>query len=200
MKQLDPLELNIASQPFRRERAEMTGVLLACGLLVASMLLLGGLILHSRAAVADLRLRIAADSARLSALQAQQGRFGAILSKPENTEVFSNSVFLNQLIARRGLSWSLFFTDMEEVLPATIRLLAIHLPQVAEEDSNGVNRVQLDMVVGTTQPEQFQVLLKRLQESTNFGATAVVSSTPPSQTGNDPYYKYRLTVAYAQKL
>jgi type IV pilus assembly protein PilN len=198
MKQLDPLELNIASQPFRRERAQMTGVILACGLLVISMLLLGGLIWHSRAEVAQLQRQIAADTAKLQGLQAQQSRFGAVLSKPDNAEVFSNSVFLNQLIARRGLSWSRIFKDLEEELPPTIRLLAIRLPQVAEEDSNGVNRVQLDMVVGTTQAEQFLILLKRLERSSNFGATVVVSQTPPAQ--NDPYYKYRLTVAYAQKL
>jgi type IV pilus assembly protein PilN len=200
MKQLDPFELNIASQPFRRERAEMTGVLLACGLLVISALVLGGLILHSRAAVTDLNARIAEDSAKLSALQLQQGRFGAVLSKPDNTEVFSYSVFLNQLIARRGLSWSRIFKDLEEILPSSVRLLAIRLPQVAEEDADGVNRVQLDMVVGTTQPEQFLILLKRLEQASNFGSTAVVSATPPSQNGNDPYFKYRLTVAYAQKL
>jgi type IV pilus assembly protein PilN len=200
MKQLDPFELNIASQPFRRERAEMTGVLLACGVLAISALVLGGLILHSQAAVKDLRKRIDSDAAQLSALQVRQNRFGAVLSKPDNTEVFSNSVFLNQLIARRGLSWSRIFKDLEEVLPTSIRLLAIRLPQVAEEDADGVNRVQLDMVVGTTQPEQFLILLKRLEQASNFGATSVVSATPPSQTGNDPYFKYRLTVAYAQKL
>jgi hypothetical protein len=202
MKQLDPLELNLASQPFRRERAQTTGALLACGLMIASLVSLGGLIIHSRATVADLRQRISADSDKLRALQTQQGRFGAVLSKPENAEVFSNSVFLNQLIARRGLSWSRVFHDLEEVMPTSIRLLAIRLPQVAEQDSNGVNRVQLDMVVGTTQPEQFLILLKRLEQATNFGATAVVSQAPPAlgQGQGDPFYKYRLTVAYAQKL
>ena len=200
MKELDPLELNLASLPFRRERAQMTGVLLACSLLIGSMILLGALIVHSRSAVADLRLRIAADSNRLSSLQAQQRRFGAVLSKPDNTEVFSNSVFLNQLIARRGLSWSRIFKDLEGVLPGSVRLLAIRLPQVAEEDANGVNRVQLDMVVGTIEPTQFLILLKRLEQADNFGSTSVVSSAPPAQNGNDPYYKYRLTVAYAQRL
>ncbi len=198
MNQLDPLELNLATQPFRRERAQMTGGLLACVLLLASLLLLGVLILHSRAQVADLRLRIADDSQKLQALQLQQSRFGAILSKPENTEVFSNSVFLNQLIARRGVSWSGIFRDMERVLPPNIRLLAVRLPQLAEQDSDGVNHVQLDMVVGTLQPESFLILLKRLEQASNFGATAVVTQAPPTQ--NDPYYKYRLTVAYAQKL
>jgi type IV pilus assembly protein PilN len=198
MKQLDPLELNIASQPFRRERAQMTGGFLACAVMFVSLLFLSWLILHSRAAVADLRQRIAADSDRLSALQAQQSRFSSILSKPDNSEVFSNAVFLNQLIARRGLSWTRIFRDLEKVMPTSIRLLAIRLPQLAEQDKSGVNRVQLDMVVGTAQPEQFLILLKRLEQASNFGTTAVVSQAPPSQ--NDPLYKFRLTVAYAQKL
>jgi len=198
MSQLDTLELNIASRPFRRERAQMTGALLAGALLLGSLLALGILILHSRAAVADLRLKIATDSQQLQALQVLQGRFGAVLSKPENTEVFSNSVFLNQLIARRGLSWSRIFGDMEVVLPTDVRLLGVRLPQVAEQDAEGVNHVQLDMVVGTLKPESFAGLLRRLQQASNFGAASVVTQTPPTQ--NDLYYKYRLTVAYAQKL
>lgn len=198
MNQLDPFELNLASQPFRRERAQMTAVLVACFLLWVSLMTLGVLIAHSRAQAADLRLRISADSQKLQTLQMREGPFGAVLSNPENTEVFSNSVFLNQLIARRGLSWSRIFRDLDVVLPSNVRLLAIRLPQVAEQDANGINRVQLDMVVGTMEPESFLILLKKLEQASNFGATAVVTHAPPSQ--NDPYHKYRLTVAYAQKL
>jgi Tfp pilus assembly protein PilN len=198
MNQLDTLKLNVASQPFRNERAQSTGALAACTLLLISLFTLGVLILHSRAQVADLRLRIAGDSQRLQSLSARQSRFGAVLSKPENTEAFSNSVFLNQLIARRGLSWSRIFRDLEVVLPTNVRLLAIRLPQVSEQDASGVNRVQLDMVVGTMEPESFIILIKHLEEASNFGAVAVVTHAPPSQ--NDPLHKYRLTVAYAQKL
>lgn len=198
MNQLDTLELNLATHPFRRERAQMTGALLAGALLLGLLVVLGMMILHSRAAVADLRLKIAADTQRLQALQLQQSRFGAVLSKPENAEVFSNSVFLNQLIARRGLSWSRIFSDMEVVLPKNVKLLAVRLPQVADQDANGVNHVQLDMVVGTLQEEAFVILLKRLEEASNFGATSVVTRATPTQ--NDPYYKFRLTVAYAQKI
>jgi type IV pilus assembly protein PilN len=198
VKHLDPLPLNLATQPFRRERAQSTGFLLLCILLTCTLLVLGGLIMKSRAEAADLRRRIDADSARLRTLQQVQSKFSAVLSKPENADVFSNSVFLNQLIARRGLSWSHAFSDLEKVLPDDIRLLAIRLPQVAEQNAQGVNHVQLDMVVGTMRPESFLVLLKRLEESKDFGATSVVNQTPPAQ--NDPYFKYRLTVAYAQKL
>lgn len=198
MSQLDEFELNLASQPFRRERAQLTTALFLGVSLIASLAMLIVLILNSRAKAADTRLRIASDTQKLETLQQQQHRFGAVLSKPENAEVFSNSVFLNELIARRGLSWTRIFRDLEQVMPKDVRLLAIRLPQVAEQDAAGVNRIQLDMVVGTLQPESFLVLLKRLEQASAFGATAVVTHAPPSQ--NDPYHKYRLTVAYAQKL
>jgi type IV pilus assembly protein PilN len=58
--------------------------------------------------------------------------------------------------------------------------------------------VQLDMQVGTTQPEAVITLLKRLQQSSLFGAAAMMNQSPPTQ--NDPLYKYRVTVEYAQKL
>jgi type IV pilus assembly protein PilN len=56
----------------------------------------------------------------------------------------------------------------------------------------------LDMVVGTSQPETFIELLKRLQQSALFGDAQVLGQQPPTQ--NDPLFKFRVTVAYAQKL
>jgi type IV pilus assembly protein PilN len=198
VKHLDPIPLNLASQPFRKERAQLTGFVILCVLLTCTLLMLCGLIMKSRTQAADLRRRIDADSAKLRTLRLEQSKFSSVLAKPQNADVFSDSVFLNQLIARRGLSWSRAFRDLEEVLPPDIKLLAIRLPQVGEEDSDGVNRVQLDMVVGAIKPQSFMVLVKRLQDSKEFGSMSMTSQTPPAQ--NDPYYKYRLTVAYAQKL
>ena len=83
-------------------------------------------------------------------------------------------------------------------MPANMRVVAVRLPQVPSEDVGGVDHVELDMVVGTDRPDAVIQLLKRLQESTLFGAATVVNQQPPTQ--NDPLYRYRVTVAYAQKL
>ncbi|MGH9583681.1 MAG: hypothetical protein ACRD4O_12160, partial [Bryobacteraceae bacterium] len=64
-------------------------------------------------------------------------------------------------------------------------------------DGSGTDHVQLTMDVGAQQPEAVIGLLKNLSASSSFGAPRVVSQTPPGQ--NDPLYRYRLTVAYAQK-
>jgi type IV pilus assembly protein PilN len=96
------------------------------------------------------------------------------------------------------VSWTVVFRDLEKTLPTSMRLEGLRLPQVSGQDATGTNRVMLDMIVGTTQPETFIELLKRLQQSPLFGDAQVLGQQPPTQ--NDPLFKFRVTVAYAQKL
>jgi type IV pilus assembly protein PilN len=84
------------------------------------------------------------------------------------------------------------FEDLEKVFPGNVRLVAVR-PYIAD-----TGLIQLDMVVGAQTPEPVIDLLRRLESSTMFGATALLSSQPPSQ--NEPLYRYRVSVAYAQKL
>ncbi len=198
MSSFSPTAINIASQPFRRERAQNALLALVCAALLCSLLVLVSLILHARAQAADLRRIIASENAELRQLQREDTQFSAVLAKPENADVFSTSVFLNELIARRAVSWTRVFKDLGTVMPPEMRLMGIRLPQVAAEDASGTNHVQLDMMVGTTRPEVVIDLLKHLQQSSLFGPAQVMIQQPPTQ--NDPLYKYRVTVAYAQKL
>lgn len=198
MKSLSTATINVASQPFRRERAENAVYALICGALTCSLLVLVSLILHARGQASDLRRVINGENRELADLQREDRQFSAVLSRPENADVFARSVFLNELIARRAVSWTRVFKDLETVMPVNMRLMGIRLPQVAAEQSSEVNRIQLEMTVGTSRPEAVIELLKRLQQSPLFGAAQVMSQNPPTQ--NDPLFKYRVNVAYAQKL
>ncbi len=198
MTSVSPAALNLASQPFRRERAQNAVLAFVCLGLACSLLVLVGLILHGRATASDIRRQINQERAQLQSLQREEAHFSSILGRPDNADVFSKSVFLNQLIARRAVSWTHVFEDLATVMPSNMRLMAVRLPQVPTENVGGVDHVQLDMVVGTDRPDTVIQLLKRLQASSLFGAATVVNQTPPSQ--NDPLYRYRVTVAYAQKL
>ena len=195
---MPPPAINLASKPFRRERARNAALAVSCAALLCSLLVLCVLVLHARAEAADLRHLMERDRAQLSALQAQQTGFSNVLRKPGNADVFSRNVFLNELIARRAISWTLVFSDLEKTLPSNMRLIAIRSPQVAAENINGTNRVQLDMVLGTERPDAVIELLRRLQNSDLFGDAQVINQQPPTQ--NEAFFKYRVTVAYAQKL
>jgi type IV pilus assembly protein PilN len=156
------------------------------------------LIVHARGQAAGLRRVIDAENRELRNLQRQGSQYSSVLSRPQNADVFSRSVFLNELIARRAVSWTRVFKDLEQVMPSNMRLMGIRLPQVAAGGSSEVNHIELEMTVGTDRPEAVGELLRHLQQSPLFGAAQVMAQNPPTQ--NDPLFKYRLNVAYAQKL
>jgi type IV pilus assembly protein PilN len=131
-------------------------------------------------------------------LRRQQNLYSSVLTKPENADTFAESAFLNQIISRRGISWTRVFQDLATVMPHNVRLITVRLPQIDLESEKGANRVQLDMFVGATQPESVIALFKSLQKSPLFGAASLLSQAPPTQ--NEPLFRYRVMVPYDQKL
>ena len=150
-------------------------------------------IVSERHQAADIRVAIARENAQLQRIAAQQARLNATLRRPENSEVLDRSIFLNTLIQRKSISWTKIFEDLGKVMPYNVKLVSVRLPEI---DSN--NQVLLDMVVGAETVPPILELFKRLEDSPQFGNTNVQSSAPPSQT--DRFYRYHVTVNYAQKL
>jgi len=185
--------INLASDPFRRDRPLLVGS--AALAVVLSLLLIYQLvaIVAERHQAADIRVAIGRENAQLSAIAAQQAKLNATLRRPENAEVLERSLFLNTLIERKAISWTRIFDDLEKVMPYNVRLVSVRLPEV---DLN--NQVLLDMVVGAKDVPPILELFKRLEASPQFGNASVQSSAPPSQT--DPFFRYHVTVTYAQKL
>jgi hypothetical protein len=185
--------INLASDPFRRDRPLLVGSAALAVLL--SLLLIYQVfdIVSERHQAADIRIAIARQNTRLQAIAAQQAALNTTLRRPENAEVLERSLFLNTLIERKAISWTKIFADLEKVMPYNVRLVSVRLPEV---DSN--NQVLLDMVVGAKDVPPILDLLKRLEGSPQFGNSSVQSTAPPSQT--DPFYRYHVTVTYAQRL
>ena len=115
------------------------------------------------------------------------------LRQPANASILERSLLLNTLVERKSVSWTRIFADLEAVMPPNVRLIQVRLPQI---DSR--NQVLLDMVVGSQSPEPVITFLKQLQASPRFGPATVHNSAPP--TDNEPLYRYRVSVNYAQKL
>jgi hypothetical protein len=60
---------------------------------------------------------------------------------------------------------------------------------------NNQNHVQLDMMVGSENPEPLVTLLKSLETSPVFGEVSDHSQNYPTQA--EPLYRMRITVNYA---
>jgi type IV pilus assembly protein PilN len=186
------IPINLASQPFRRDRAVLAASVAVSLILVGTLGGLVAMIMADRAQLADVRNDVDRLNRQIRAATADQGRLDAVLRKPENAEVLERSVFLNALLYRKGISWTRIFADLEKTVPYNVKVLAIR-PSV-----NSQNQVLLDMTVGADSPEPVIQLYRALEESPLFGSVVEHSSLPPTQS--DPLYRYRMTVIYAQKL
>lgn len=186
------IPINLASQPFHRNRAMLAASTAVGALLALVLALLIYLAIDDRNQMRETREAIDKTEKQLSTIAAEQAKLETAVRKPENAEVFERSILLNTLLSRKGISWTRLFADLEDVLPHNVRLVSVR-PQV-----NAQNAIVLDMVVGAQSPEPVIDMLKRLENSKLFSSAALASSLPPSQT--DPLFRYRVSVNYAQKL
>ena len=184
--------INLSSEPFRRDRAVTIFASLAAGLLAVTLGLLVLMIVNERQAKSDLVAAIAQTEKQVAGMASEQATLEASMRKVENADVLERSVFLNTLIARKGISWSRLFADLEQVMPHNVRLVALR-PQ-----ANAKNEIQLEMTVAAQSIEPVIDLLKRMESSTVFTVPSMATMLPPSQS--EPLYRYRVSVNYAQTL
>ncbi|MGD1092391.1 MAG: hypothetical protein ABSB35_10415 [Bryobacteraceae bacterium] len=187
------IPVNLSSEPFRRDRPMLLAST-ACAVILAGLLgVLLFLIVSERSRMKETRVSVDRLSTQLRNMTAEQAKLDGILRQPANAEVLQRSLLLNALVERKSISWTKIFSDLESVMPENVRIIQVRLPQI-----NSRNEVLLDMTVGSKDPGPVIEFFKRLEKSPLFGAIEGHSSLPPSQ--NEPLYRYRVTVNYAQKL
>ncbi len=186
------IQINLAREPFRKDRPVLIGSAVVAALLFGTLALLLSLAIVDRQASRETALELAKITRQQGRVRAEQAKIDGALRQQGNTDVLDRSVFLNALIFRKAISWTRIFADLEKVMPAQVRVVTIR-PQV-----NARNQITLDMTVAAENPEPVLGLIAKLETTDVFGSTSVSVITPPSQS--DPVYRYRIMVTYAQKL
>ena len=186
------IPINLASQPFRRDRAMLAGSIAVSLLLAATLAGLISLALADRAQSADVRQAVNGLERQIRKVTADQAQLEDVLHQPENALVLERSIFINQLLLRKGISWTRIFADLEKVVPYNVKVLQIN-PLVTPDD-----HVALDMVVAAETQAPVIAFLRALGESRLFGPPEAPTFQAPNLA--DPLYKYRVTVTYAQTL
>ncbi len=186
------IPINLASEPFRRDRAMVVASFAVMALLVFSLGTLIYLAVQDNAQLKVLRASTAQLNRKVQAAQAEQTRLEAVLHKPENASVLELTLFYNNLLFHKGISWSQLLQDLEETIPANAKLLTLH-PTV-----NNMNQVQLDMTVGSESRVGLVAVLKALETSPKFGQVLDHAEQYPTQA--EPLNRMRITVNYAHKL
>lgn len=187
------IPINVASQPFQRNRPVLVSSIAGCLVLAITLTALVASAMNERNQMGSTRAELSRLNKQLNTLTAEQNHLDATLRKPENAVVLERSLLLNTLLQRKGISWTRIFADLEKVTPYNVRLILVRLPQITSQ-----NQVMLDMQVGAKEPKPILEFLNNLAGSPLFGPVTQTSALPPSQT--DPLFRYRVLVTYAQKL
>ncbi len=187
------IPINLASQPFRRDRAMIVASLAVIAALVVMLAFLLVFIRNDREELRRLASGYcAAQSADRRAPPPIRRASTASCASPQNASVLEWSVFINTLIYHKAISWSQLLTDLEKTLPYDVKVVAIH-PTIDDQ-----NHVKLDMTLGGDKPGPIVEAIRAFENSPAFGRVLPGNMNPPTQA--EPLYRYRMTVNYAQKL
>lgn len=184
--------VNLAREPFRHDRPVLVGSALAALILLAALSFFVSQAVTVRRQARDTQVVLDRIDRQLAETRREQAKLDTQMRQPVNEVALDRIVMLNEIIKLKATSWTKIFSDLEKVLPPDVRVLSIR-PAINSRDE-----VFLDMQVAANAPEQIIGFILKLEGSDAFGSTAVSVITPPSQTDN--FYRYRLSVSYAQKL
>jgi type IV pilus assembly protein PilN len=187
------IPVNLATEPFRRDRPIIVGTVALGGLLILALAIQIFFIFSERGEASETRILLDRLNRQVTKVTVEQQKLDLTLNKPANAEVLEKSLFLNLLIQHKAISWNKLFADLEKVMPPDVRLVTVRLPQVDAQ-----SHVWLDMTVAAKEPVSILELVKRFEKSPQFSDYQLLNSLPPSQT--EPFIRTRMSVSYAQKL
>jgi|SRR5580704_12959703 type IV pilus assembly protein PilN len=173
------LDINLASQPYEDARQFWRRWGTALGAAAVLTLTLLTLTITGRVAARRDHATIAELRAEIAQRDRVRQRAEAFLNQPENRATRDQSQFLNELIERKSLSWTLVLEDLEKVMPARVHLVSIH-PEMDED-----NQLMLKMVVAGDSRDRALELARRMEESRRFTQTYIETEHAAPQGSGD---------------
>src|SRR6185503_19223844 len=185
------IDINLATRPYEDTRQFWTywGTGLAL-LAVATALLLFMTVTGFMRARGD-RTQISKLEEQIAAYDHEKAQAEALLNQPQNRELRDQSRFLNELFERKAFSWTRVFEDLEQVMPAHLRVISIH-PNVS-----GDNNVTIKLVVGGESQMQALDLVRKMENSQHFKQTRIDASQSTDNPGTEDRVRVEIETAYA---
>lgn len=170
------ININLATQPYevaREYKRRMT--MLIAGLAVVAVVLVG-YILYQRAHSRTINRQLADLQRQMDALNHEEAQARATLNRPANKEIADQSEFLNELFARKAMSWTHIFTVMEKIVPPEL-----HVTSMKPEYTKTGDLV-LHVVVATDSRDRAEELMRNMEKSTHFHQPQVLAETVVTNT------------------
>jgi type IV pilus assembly protein PilN len=187
--------INLASQPYevaREYQRRMTMAIAALGILAV---LLVGYILYQRGHTRSINRQMAGVQQQIDGLDREEAQARSILNKPVNKEIADQSDFLNDLFARKALSWTRIFAEMEKIMPADLHVVSM------KPEYTKTNDLVLHIVVATDSRDRAVELVRHMEKSNHFrqaqvDAETVVSNTSAQTSGAASSIQFDIAAIY----
>jgi len=166
--------LNLATSPFVPVRRFLLTVGLLGVVALAATLTVGVEAVRVWRGRTATQTRMRELQAERSRLAQEQQRLESELQDPATQEILARTRFLNDLVRRKNLSWTELFFDLQERLPARVRILAV-APSLREDGD-----LQVELHVGSESAQALIEFLQALEEGEKFREIALRSQSRAS--------------------
>jgi Tfp pilus assembly protein PilN len=183
------LQLNLATSPQANNRPFLAGAALAGTLGLLMFALLSHAAFSSWKASRELRGQMTQWEDQIRADRQRQQDLEQYFRTPAAQQVLERSAFLNSLIDERSFPWTKIFMDLEQTLPAGVRVVSIS-PRLI----NGRAEVTLE-VAAETDSSKIE-FLEAVEKSPVFSGMIVKEEKRADQPGAADKIVVSLTVWY----
>jgi type IV pilus assembly protein PilN len=172
------ININLASNPYEAAREYLRRMTMLLGVLVLVTVALVGYLLYQRGTTRDIDQQISQTRQEIASLDAEKAQAQSILNQPQNRDVADQSAFLNNLFARKALSWTQVFAQMERLMPANIHVVSM------KPEFNRDNQLMLRVVVVTPSRDKAVELVRHMEDSPHFRSPRVESENAVGDAAN----------------
>ncbi|HEX8355528.1 MAG TPA: hypothetical protein VF611_21660, partial [Pyrinomonadaceae bacterium] len=183
--------LNLASDPFRNRALPWT---IAAAVSLVSLVALVYVLSEYRrvsAESADSERQVAAMRDQRTALERQAEEIRQTIP-PEQRQTLDAA---HALVSRKGFSWSQLFSDLEDLMPQSVRVSRINVREVSQVGDQ--TRADLDLTVVGRAPTDVTGMIDEMSRAGTFSAVPV-SENQKSGRG-EAGYEWVLRVSYVQR-
>ena len=181
--------LNLATKPMETHRRFLAGSGFLGALALVVFLALGRHVYLARKANAEMRAKTASILRQVDEIEMQRNSLEQFFSLEENAKLHDRAAFINSLMDARSFNWTRMFMDLEETLPAGVRVVSI-------EPKQEKGRVEVKLTVGATTNDAKLKFLQALEESKTFTDIQVVAVRAGTPTSNGDPILVELTAQY----
>lgn len=184
------LRLNLATAPQANNRPFLAGAALIGTLGLLAFVLLSHAAYASWRASRDLRADTARWQDQIRRERQRRQDLEAYFHSPAAQQILDRSGFLNSLIDERSFPWTKIFMDLEQTLPAGVRVVSIS-PKLV----NG--RAEVTLEIGAETDASKIQFLEAIEKSKVFSGMAVKDEKHAEQTAMGDKILLNLTVWYS---